>query len=62
MFEIRLLFLIINFASKLLGGLDEFICFFGGTRTRIHIAHKKLILGPLLFSVCVNNVLGGVIA
>lgn len=34
----------------------------GLTRSKIHIAHKKLILGPLLFAVCVNNVLDGLIA
>lgn len=56
------IFSIISFASKLLAGLDEVICFLGGTRSRIHIAHKKLILGPLLFSDCVNNVLDGLIA
>lgn len=43
-------------------GLEKFICFLGGARLRIHIAHKKLILGPLLFSTTVNNVLDGFIA
>lgn len=61
LFEIRF-FLIISFASKLFSGLDKFICFLGGTRSKIHTAHKKLILGPLLFSACVNNVLDGLIA
>lgn len=61
LFEI-ILFFNHQFCSKLFSGLDKFICFLGGSRSKIHIAHKKLILGPLLFSACVNNVLDGLIA